>query len=1047
MDISSEPPFIGFAELVCQSNFSFLDAASHPEEIVQRAYFLGYQAIAITDECSMAGVVRAYSEIKQHKLPIKLIVGSKFKYQNQELVFICPTHNAYKECCRIISNARRRADKGQYNLSSWDITSLKHCFCLWLPSSDKSRNDEFALWVKKHFQERLFLVIKRWLIAHEQDYLDDCKALSEKYELDIIASSCALMHDKSRLPLYHCLQAIKHHCHINELGRNTLSNAEACLQDIKKLKRLYPNEWLNNACLLAQACIFDMSELAYQYPDEVVEKGKTANQYLRELVAKGIEKRFPEGPTQKVVNTINKELALIEEQAYEHFFLTIYDIVQFAKRQNILYQGRGSAANSIVCYCLEITAVDPRQIDVLFERFISKERNEPPDIDVDFEHERREEVIQYIYQKYGRERTALAATVVSYRFKSALREVGKALSINISDLEFFIKNVNRRDRALSWQSQLGDIGIEPNSSFGKKFIGLVEQLIGFPRHLSQHVGGFVISQGPLYELAPIENAAMDERTVIQWDKDDLETLQLLKVDVLALGMLTAIRKSFDLLKHHYQQDCSIAFITALGDDQQVYKQIQQADTVGVFQIESRAQMSMLPRLKPKCYYDLVIQIAIVRPGPIQGDMVHPFLKRRDGLEAISYPSKEIEAVLSRTMGVPIFQEQVIHLAMVAAGFTGGEADQLRRAMASWKKNGELAKFRNKLIDGMTQRGYDISYAERIFEQICGFGEYGFPESHSASFAVLAYVSAWLKHYYPTVFYASLLNSLPMGFYTLSQIIQDAKRHNIKVLPCCVNASDYDHTIVLLDDQNNQKVKDTYQQHAQYALQLGLRIVRGVRKSSIDSILQARQGKLFSSLSEIQILSLPSSCLEALASAKAFSSLGLERFNGRWQLMNGNNTLPLFKSVNENTANYVKQASLFDELIEDYASTGLSVEHHPIELLEQAKLLPKYRHAKQLGSLAHRSLVTVIGVVSCKQSPGTAAGVTFITLEDHTGNTNVVVWQNSARAQKQAYLNAQILKVKGILEIGNGGVTHVIAGKLVDLSHLLDKLELKSRSFR
>ncbi|MFT4653135.1 MAG: error-prone DNA polymerase [Kangiellaceae bacterium] len=1070
---TNNAPFLGFAELVCQSNFSFLKAASHPEELVRQAYFLGYQAIAITDECSVAGVVRAYTEIKNNHLPIKLIVGSKFIFEQQEIVLICPTFDAYKECCRIITNARRRAEKGSYELSKWDLTSIKHCFCLWIPTSQlciqdtklntpnseaspNRPNHDFAIWLQKHFKERLFLVVKRWLTANEQDYLAHCQDLSDIFEIDIIASSCPTMHDPARLEIQHCLQAINMGCRISELGRHAQANGEASLRAINKLKSLYPVQWLNNACLLARACVFSMDELSYKYPSEVVAKGMTPTEYLRLLVEQGIKNRFTHGITQNIRDIIEKELLLIKSQTYEHFFLTIYDIVMFAKSRNILYQGRGSAANSVVCYCLEITAVDPRQINVLFERFISKERNEPPDIDVDFEHERREEIIQYIYRKYGRERTALAATVVCYRFKSALREVGKVLGVNITDLDFFIKNVNRRDRAISWQSQLGELGIDPESSLGNKFVHLVEQLIGFPRHLSQHVGGFIISQGPLYELVPVENASMPERTVIQWDKDDLESLKLLKVDILALGMLTAIRKCFDMLKNEYQQTCSIAFITALGDDPQVYKQIRSADTVGLFQIESRAQMSMLPRLKPTCYYDLVVQIAIVRPGPIQGDMVHPFLKRRDGLEAVSYPSLAVKKVLERTMGVPIFQEQVIQLAMVAAGFSGGEADQLRRAMTSWKKNGELNKFRQKLISGMTQRNYSPAYAERLFEQICGFGEYGFPESHSASFAVLAYVSAWLKHYYPAIFYIGLLNSLPMGFYTVSQLVQDAKRHHISILPVCVNQSNYDHKLISIESSNKQHLSSTNMKKPSsvYAIRLGLRLIKGLKSSSIHQLIEARSTKLFTCIQELRQLKTPGSCLQALASANAFACFGQDRFNSRWQLMNDIPDLPLF-AQSTNMADVstgpsqttIRQPTLFDDLVEDYASTGLSVKLHPISMLSKAGLLPKFTAAIEIPLVAHQSFISVIGVVSCKQSPGTAAGVTFITLEDHTGNTNVIIWQRSARAQKKAYLNAKILQVKGILERGNGGVEHIIAGKLVDLTHLLQRLDVNAREFR
>lgn len=1024
-----------FAELVCQSNFSFLYGASHPEEYVRQAYFLNYQAIAITDECSMAGVVRAYTEIKNNHIPIKLIVGSLFKLNDQTIVLLCPSKQAYSECCRIITNARRRASKGKYDLSEWDLKSLKHCLCLWLPSGEEQTDIKFATWLQKHFKERLFLAMKRWLTANEEGYLEDCQNLAASFNIDVVATSAACMHDPSRLPLQQCLHAINNGSTVKQLGRNMHANAECSLRSLTKLQQLYPKEWLQNAASIAETCHFNMSELAYEYPAEVVADGMTPGGYLRHLVEKGIKLRFAEGITTDIREIIEKELRLIKEQAYEHFFLTIYDIIQFAKRQGILYQGRGSAANSVVCYCLEITAVDPRQISVLFERFISKERNEPPDIDVDFEHERREEVIQYIYQKYGRERTALAATVVCYRFKSALREVGKALGINATDLDFFIKNVNRRDRALSWQSQLNELGIEPESAFATQFITLVEQLIGFPRHLSQHVGGFVISSGPLYELVPIENAAMAERTVIQWDKDDLESLKLLKVDVLALGMLTAIRKCFDLIKMHYQQNYSIPFITKLGDDKQVFAQIQQADTVGIFQIESRAQMSMLPRLKPRCYYDLVVQIAIVRPGPIQGDMVHPYLRRRNGLEAVNYPSKAIENVLSRTMGVPIFQEQVIQLAMVAAGFSGGEADQLRRAMASWKKNGALHKFRSKLIEGMTSRNYSAEYAERLFEQICGFGEYGFPESHSASFAVLAYVSAWLKHYFPEVFYTGLLNSLPMGFYTPSQLVQDAKHHNIKILPCCIKHSEHDHTLVYSEKK--------------FAIRLGLRLIKGLKKSSIQHIIKHRQTTTLQTLHDVRRLKLPATCMQALASANALSCFSKNRFDTRWQLMDTSQTMPLFSQVTPavSTHPYIRQPSLFDDLVEDYSSTGLSVAQHPIAILQNANLLPKFVTANSLNKVKHQSIVTVLGLVACKQSPGTAAGVTFITLEDHTGNTNVIIWQSTARAQKQAYLNAKILQVHGILERGDGDVIHVIAGKLIDQTHLLSKLDLSCREFK
>lgn len=1037
-----------YAELFCQSNFSFLEGASHPEELVTQAARLGYRALAITDECSVAGVVRAYAEIRREQLPIKLIVGSLFRLENQlEVVLLCPHRRAYAELCRVISNARRRSEKGHYQLNEWDLKTLKHCLLLWLPSGDAEQDRLWAQRLRRYHRQRLWLGCRRWLLSSEQQQLGYCETLGREYGIPIAACGGVLMHCAERLPLQHTLTAIRLGTRVHKAGRQLLSNGERSLRSLTKLHKLFRPEWLKETLTIADACQFELSELRYEYPAELVPSGETPFSYLRKLVQEGKAKRFPEGISPTIQATIDKELTLIKELGYAHFFLTIHDIVQFAQSRNILYQGRGSAANSVVCYCLDITAVDPRHINVLFERFLSKERDEPPDIDVDFEHQRREEVIQYIYQKYGRERAALAATVICYRFKSALRDVGKALGINESQLDYFIRNINRRDHDTSWETQVVDLGFDPESGTGRQLIDLVNEIRGFPRHLSQHVGGFVISSGPLYELVPVENASMAERTVIQWDKDDIETLGLLKVDVLALGMLSAIRKAFDLVRQHYRRDLSLAEITRAMDDVEVYRMIQRADTVGVFQVESRAQMSMLPRLKPACYYDLVIQIAIVRPGPIQGGMVHPYLKRRNGEEAVDYPSEEVKGVLGRTLGVPIFQEQVIQLAMVAAGFTGGEADQLRRAMAAWKKTGELSKFRHKLVSGMEERDYTTDYAERIFQQICGFGEYGFPESHSASFALLAYASAWLKQHYPAVFYTALLNSLPMGFYSPSQLIQDARRHQIKILPVCINHSDWDHKLEPKDRQ--------------WALRLGLRLVKGFSRTGSELLLQARAalGKSgFRQASEFKQLGLKKNDLEALASADALHSLGEDRYQTRWSLMDSESELPLFaqppeeamteasyQRVAEAPASYIKAPGEMDNLVEDYASLGLTLNRHPIELLDQASLLGHYQPAEELKNLRHKSMVTVVGVVTGRQSPGTAAGVTFITLEDHTGNSNVVVWLATARAQQHAYLTARILKVQGILE-REGEVVHVIAGRLTDLSHQLEKLSADSRDF-
>ncbi|MGF1744752.1 error-prone DNA polymerase [Vibrio minamisatsumaniensis] len=1023
-----------YSELFCQSNYSFLEGASHAEELVLQADFLRYKALAVTDECSVAGIVKVHSAIKQHKLSLKQIVGSMF-WLNEEcqVVLLCPNRTAYAELCRIITNARRRSSKGHYQLSEWDIMSAKHCFILWLPQQ-KNEDAHWGQWLSQHHSGRLWIGLQRHLKQTDQQYTDYCVKLSQHHHLPITACGGVLMHNANRLPLQHSLTAIKYQKPITEVGCHLLANAERCLRSINKLSHIFKAEWLEESNRIAELCEFDLDSLRYEYPSELIPQGETPMSYLRRLVEKGKRARFPQGVPDDIQQIINKELRLIGELDYPFFFLTIHDIVMFAKSQGILYQGRGSAANSVVCYCLEITSVDPRQISVLFERFISKERDEPPDIDVDFEHERREEVIQYIYKKYGRERAALAATVISYRFKSAVRDVGKALGLQETQLDYFIKNTNRRDKSLGWQAQLTQLGLQPDSLKGQQFIHLVNEIIGFPRHLSQHVGGFVISSGPLYELVPVENTAMHDRTIIQWDKDDLETLGLLKVDVLALGMLSAIRKCFTLIKRIHGRSLTIAEITRLKDDPQVYGMIQQADTVGVFQIESRAQMSMLPRLKPKTYYDLVIQIAIVRPGPIQGDMVHPFLKRRDGIEPISYPSKDVESVLSRTLGVPIFQEQVIKLAMVAAGFTGGEADQLRRAMAAWKKNGNVFKFKNKLIEGMQKRGYETEFAEQIFKQICGFGEYGFPESHSASFAVLAYCSAWLKCYYPECFYASLLNSQPMGFYSPSQLVQDAQRHNVVVLPVCVNASQDNHVVV-----EHQK---------RLAIRLGLRQIKGFSEHGIQCVLANRPPSGYRHPNQVKQLSMNKKDIELLASANALHNVSGDRFQTRWAIMDSVSDLPLFSQAYEDVEDdeqVLNKPNEMQDLLEDFTSIGLSLNKHPITLLEEANQLGRFTHMQDLKQQRHQSMVTVVGLVTGKQSPGTAAGVTFVTLEDNTGNINVVVWGSTARAQQQAYLTAKALKVQGILE-KQGEVVHVIAGKLIDITDKIVGLHTQSREF-
>ena len=1053
-----------YAELHCLSNFSFLRGASHPEELIMQANQLGYRALALTDECSMAGVVRAYAAMRSENIQIQLIVGSEFQLDDgPKVVLLCPDRAAYAEVCALITLARRRCDKGSYAVFSQDLSHLQHALMLWKPMFDgrsdgrlDGRSDgkccgvadrTFAAFAQSTFPDRCWLMYERLLDAQEakagSTYRNWCNTLSHEFKQAIVCAGDVHMHVPQRQQIQDVLNAIRHNTTLEDLGTKGFSNAERALRPLSKLSKIYSEQDMAETLRIAKRCHFDLSSLRYEYPQELVPDGFNASQYLKHLVEKGMASRFPNGVSLPIQGTIRRELKLIEEQGYEYFFLTVHDIVRFARSRGILYQGRGSAANSIVCYCLEITSVDPRQISVLFERFISKERNEPPDIDVDFEHQRREEVMQYIYQKYGRERAALAATVISFRYRSAFRSVGKVLGIEESGLELYLKNIDRRERSQSWDEQLQAQGLNDANPKLEMLLHLTRDLIGFPRHLSQHVGGFVISSGPLSELVPVENAAMADRTVIQWDKDDLETLGLLKVDVLALGMLSAIRRSFDMIRYYYGWSLSIADITAMGDDPQVYADLQAGDSIGVFQVESRAQMSMLPRLKPACYYDLVIQIAIVRPGPIQGDMVHPYLRRRAGKEVVTYPSKEVREVLARTLGVPIFQEQVIKLAMVAAGFSGGEADQLRRAMASWKRSTQLQRFRSKLVSGMLARGYDEDFAERVFQQICGFGEYGFPESHAASFAVLAYVSAWLKHYFPQVFYASLLNSLPMGFYSPSQLVQDAVRHQVRVFPVDINKSRVDHVL------------ESVAPLEPLALRLGFRQVRGLSSKGMALIERSRPEEGFISLQQVQHLGLNQLDLEALAGANAFAQLRGNRYQARWDLMKSLDHAPLWDAPqskghfrmteSEQSAVQFHAPDQWQSMQEDYQSTGLSLDSHPVALLRQSGLLKNDIPANALFQKPHKSCVSVCGLVTGKQSPGTAAGVSFYTLEDETGNINVVIWRATARAQKLPYLRARLLRVVGILE-QEAGVIHIIAGRLEDLSVQLDGLRSKIREF-
>ncbi|MDA1118872.1 MAG: error-prone DNA polymerase, partial [Proteobacteria bacterium] len=806
-----------YTELHCLSNFSFLRGASHPEELVERAAALGYSALALTDECSLAGVARAHVAARERWF--KLIIGSELELEDgMRLVLLATDRRSYGALSTLITAGRRRERKGAYRLARADVEAGAASGLLAL----LLRGD--GQWLGAHFPGRAWIAAELHCGANDRARLESLRALSRDCGLPLVAAGDVHMHLRSRRPLQDALTAIRLGLPVERCGRALYPNAERRLRARVRLAKLYPPELLAQSVAIAERCAFSLDELRYEYPEELVPPGETPAGWLGKLTEEGLAWRFPSAVPQRVRALVEYELRLIAELRYEAFFLTVHDIVRYARSRGILCQGRGSAANSAVCYALGITEVDPGRMSTLFERFVSRERDEPPDIDVDFEHQRREEVIQYIYAKYGRERAALAATVICYRPRSAVRDLGKALGLAAEQVERVAKSLAWWDGSRALPARLAGAGLDPESPVLQRLLQLTGELVGFPRHLSQHVGGFVISRGPLAELVPIENAAMAERTVIQWDKDDLEALGLLKVDVLALGMLSAIRRALGFL--------GISMHQIPAEDPAVYAMIQKADTIGVFQIESRAQMSMLPRLKPQNFYDLVIEVAIVRPGPIQGGMVHPYLRRRRGLEPVVYPSAAVQGVLERTLGVPIFQEQVMQLAVVAAGFTPGEADQLRRSMAAWKRKGGLEPFEQRLVQGMLERGYRREFAEAIYRQILGFGEYGFPESHSASFALLVYVSAWLKCHHPAVFCAALLNSQPMGFYAPAQLVQDAQRHGVELRPPEICASQWDCTLEA------------------GALRLGLRMVRGLSEAAAHRVVAARVPGPFASVEDL-----------------------------------------------------------------------------------------------------------------------------------------------------------------------------------------------------
>jgi len=1020
-----------YAELHCLSNFSFLRGASHPGELVARAHKLGYSALALTDVCSVSGVVRAHEAARDCGL--KLIIGTEITLDDGlKLVLLATDRASYGRLTTLITSGRMRMEKGAYRLTRADVSDLRGCIALLVPCTRCV--EEHAHFVRACFPGRAWIAAELLCGTNDRARLDDLRALGKACALPLVAAGDVHMHVRSRRALQDVLTAIRMGTPVHAAGAALYPNAERHLRHRLKLAQMYPPELLAETLRIAEMCDFSLETLKYEYPDEIVPERHTPTSYLRELTEHGLRERFPGGESPKVREQLEKELALIAELHYEPFFLTVYDVVRFARSTGILCQGRGSAANSAVCYCLGITEVDPERMNVLFERFISRERNEPPDIDVDFEHQRREEVIQYIYGKYGRGRAALAATLITYQPRSALRDVGKALGLELAQVDRLAKSLAWWDSRKEVPQRLREAGFDPDSRVIRRLVHMVDTIIGFPRHLSQHVGGFVISRGPLSQLVPIENAAMPARTVIQWDKDDIESLKLIKVDVLALGMLSAIHRALALVNGYRGTALGMKDIAGRGDDPAVFEMIGRADTIGVFQIESRAQMSMLPRLKPEKFYDLVIEVAIVRPGPIQGGMIHPYLRRRQGMDPVSYPSEEVRSVLERTLGVPIFQEQVMHLAMVAAGFTAGEADQLRRSMAAWRRKGGLEHFRLRLISGMKQRGYTEAFAEQIYQQICGFGEYGFPESHSVSFALLSYVSSWIKHYEPAAFLAALLNSQPMGFYSPSTLVQDALRHGVEVRPADVTASEWECTL----EPGNAGAP---------AMRLGLLMVKGLSRAAGLRIAAARRTRPYGDVADLaRRAELNRGDVVRLAAAGALAPLAGHRRNAHWLAAGIERAAELLAATPvQDELPGLSPPRESDDVLADYRSLGLTLGRHPLALLRWRLARMHMCTASELHALPDGQRARTAGIVTCRQRPGTAQGVVFVTLEDETGHVNVVVWRDLVERQRRELLGSRLLGVEGVLQ-KEGGVAHLVAHRLVDHSRLLGRLALQSRDF-
>jgi len=1018
-----------YAELEVTTNFSFLHSASHAEEIARTAAALGLSAIAVTDRNTLAGVVRAHRAAKD--AGIRLLVGARLDLQDAPSLLCFPTdRTAYARLSQLITLGRRRASKGECEIYLEDVFAHSGGQ-LFISLPPDASGDDYATHLRHLrdiFGRDIWLAARCRYNGNDAARLWELAQLSVETNVPLVATNDVRMHIPDRKPLMDAITCIREHCTIDQAGFRLAANAERHIKPPEEMARLFRRhpEAVMRTMEIADRCRFSLDELRYEYPDDEAPHGKTPQEELTRLAWEGAEGRYPDGLPDKVRKQIAYELKLIGELNYAPYFLTVHDVVRYARSQGILCQGRGSAANSAVCYCLGITAIDPVRIDLLFERFVSAERNEPPDIDVDFEHERREEVIQYIYEKYGRDRAGLAATVIHYRTRMAVREIGKVMGLSEDTIATLVATV------WGWRTEgveskhIREAGLDPDDKRLSLTMRLACELTGFPRHLSQHVGGFVITRGPLSDLVPIANAAMEDRTTIEWDKDDLDTLGILKIDILGLGMLSCIRKAFDLLQRHYGRKIDLATVPA--EDPNVYDMLCEADSIGVFQVESRAQMTMLPRLKPRNFYDLVIEVAIVRPGPIQGDMVHPYLRRRNGEEKVDYPSEELREVLGKTHGVPLFQEQAMKIAIIAGGFTPSEADQLRRAMATFRHTGTIHTFEEKLINGMVANGYDADFAERCFNQIKGFGDYGFPESHAASFALLVYVSSWLKKHYPDVFAAAILNSQPMGFYAPAQLVRDAREHGVEIRPADVNFSDWDNTL----EENGNGYR---------ALRLGFRQIKGFRENDAVALTDARDGPYRDPADIQHRAGLSDAALERLAKADAYGSMKLGRREALWAVRAlPPAPLPLFGDGEHRHDPDVSLPSMAigEEVTHDYATLRLSLKTHPLALLREELAAAHVTPNERLIRTKDGTRVTVAGIALVRQRPGTASGVIFITLEDETGVANLVVWPKTFEKYRRVVMGARLIRVTGKLQ-REGIVTHVIADRLEDMTHRLHAL--------